>query len=127
MNCPYCLTENTEGASKCAACGSWIVAHPPVRQWIRTREGRRIAGVCKGLADRFGVPVAVLRLLFLGSVLLGGWGVLVYLALWIALPLEPAAPGALTEGRPIVSQQADLSASVPVVQSSQPAADSPSP
>ncbi len=90
MECPYCRTENAEDASKCAACASWIVEKPPVREWTRAREGRRIGGVCRGLADRFGVPVAALRLLFIGSVFFGGWGILAYLALWIALPLAPA-------------------------------------
>ena len=87
MQCPYCLTENEEGATKCAACSSWMVAKPPVREWTRSYEGKRLGGVCRGLADRFGVPVAALRLLFIGSILFGGWGVLAYLALWISLPL----------------------------------------
>jgi phage shock protein PspC (stress-responsive transcriptional regulator) len=54
-----------------------------------------LAGVCRGLATRFGVPVSALRLGFVLSVLLGGWGILAYLALWIAMPLEPAPPAAL--------------------------------
>ena len=58
MECPYCRTENAENASKCAACGSWLVEKPPVREWRRAQDGRRVAGVCRGLADRFGVPVA---------------------------------------------------------------------
>lgn len=96
MECPYCRTENAEDASKCAACASWIVEKPPVREWTRAREGRRLAGVCRGLADRFGVPVAALRLLFLGSVLFGGWGVLAYLALWLSMPERPGAALATT-------------------------------
>jgi phage shock protein PspC (stress-responsive transcriptional regulator) len=32
-----------------------------------------------------------MRLAFLLSVLLGGWGILVYIAFWIAMPLEPLA------------------------------------
>jgi phage shock protein PspC (stress-responsive transcriptional regulator) len=97
--CPYCKSATNEGASKCAACSSWIVDRPPVREWTRARQGKRIAGVCQGLANRFGVPVAALRLLFLGSILLGGWGILLYIALWIALPLEP-----LPNGQPPVTK-----------------------
>jgi phage shock protein PspC (stress-responsive transcriptional regulator) len=48
-----------------------------------------IAGVARGLATRFGLPIAAVRLVFLLSVLLGGWGILVYVALWIAMPLDP--------------------------------------
>jgi phage shock protein PspC (stress-responsive transcriptional regulator) len=35
------------------------------------------------------------RLVFIFSILFGGWGVLAYLALWIAMPLEPPPPHAL--------------------------------
>jgi phage shock protein PspC (stress-responsive transcriptional regulator) len=42
------------------------------------------------------------RLVFLLSILFGGWGILAYVALWIAMPLEPlmlppAQPVARTE------------------------------
>lgn len=91
MLCPYCRTENRPGASRCAACTSWMVEKPPVREWTRAREGRMIAGIARGLADRFGVPCAAVRLLFLLSIAFGGWGILAYVALWIAMPLEPLA------------------------------------
>lgn len=89
MLCPYCRTENAAGATRCAACTSWMVDPPPVREWTRARSGRLIAGVARGLANRFGMPIAAARLVFLLSVLFGGWGILVYIALWIAMPLEP--------------------------------------
>ncbi len=89
MLCPYCRTENATGATRCAACTSWLVEPRPVREWTRAREGRLIAGVARGLANRFGIPIAALRLVFLLSILFGGWGILVYLALWIAMPEEP--------------------------------------
>jgi phage shock protein PspC (stress-responsive transcriptional regulator) len=89
MICPYCKSENRPGAVKCAACASWMVEYPPVREWYRVRERRMIAGVCRGLANRFGLPIAALRLAFVLSLLLGGWGLIVYVALWIAMPLPP--------------------------------------
>jgi phage shock protein PspC (stress-responsive transcriptional regulator) len=91
MLCPYCRFENAPGTTRCAACTSWMVEVRPVREWTRARTGRLIAGVARGLATRFGLPVAAARLLFLLAVLLGGWGILVYIALWIAMPLEPLA------------------------------------
>jgi phage shock protein PspC (stress-responsive transcriptional regulator) len=95
MNCPYCFTENEPGAVRCRSCTSWIEAAPRRAEWYRAREGRMIGGVCRGLSDRFGAPVAALRLILLLSVLLGGWGLVLYAALWIAMPLAPlpAAPG----------------------------------
>lgn len=55
----------------------------------RPREGKMIAGVCAGLADRFGLSAGVVRLLFVLSCLLPGPQVLVYLALWILMPKRP--------------------------------------
>lgn len=89
MICPYCRTENAPGAVRCAACTSWMVEPPPRREWYRAREGRMIGGVARGLSNRFGVPCAAVRLVFLLSILFGGWGILAYVALWIAMPLEP--------------------------------------
>jgi phage shock protein PspC (stress-responsive transcriptional regulator) len=90
MVCPYCRTENAVGATRCAACTSWMVERPPpARDWTRAREGTLIAGVSRGLSNRFGIPCAAVRLVFLFSILFGGWGILAYVALWIAMPLEP--------------------------------------
>lgn len=55
------------------------------RQLARPRNGKWIAGVCAGLADRFGLPRFLVRL---GFVIFGivGVGELVYIALWILMP-----------------------------------------
>jgi phage shock protein PspC (stress-responsive transcriptional regulator) len=55
---------------------------------VRPRNGRLIAGVCAGLARRFGMPTGMVRLLFVLSVILPGPQVLVYIALWIVMPSE---------------------------------------
>ncbi len=89
MSCPYCKTENQPGAVRCAACTSWMVQYPPVREWLRPREGRFVAGVCRGLAERFGLPIAAVRLAFLLGLILGGWGLVLYVVLWIAMPPAP--------------------------------------
>jgi phage shock protein C len=66
----------------------------PVRQrmaqqgLIRPRAGRVLAGVCAGLARRFGMRPAVVRVLFVVSLLLPGPQVLLYIALWILMPSE---------------------------------------
>ncbi|SCL25027.1 phage shock protein C (PspC) family protein [Micromonospora nigra] len=58
------------------------------RKLVRPRQGRMIAGVCAGLARRFGRSPGFVRLLFLLSLLLPGTQVIVYLALWIIMPNE---------------------------------------
>ncbi|GEL21368.1 PspC family transcriptional regulator [Pseudonocardia sulfidoxydans NBRC 16205] len=52
----------------------------------RPENGRMIAGVCAGLADRFGWNVGTVRLLFLLSCLLPGPQFVVYLVLWVLIP-----------------------------------------
>ncbi|WP_092536167.1 PspC domain-containing protein [Amycolatopsis arida] len=52
----------------------------------RPRDGRMIAGVCAGLADRMGWKRRNVRLLFVVSCLLPGPQFLIYLVLWVVLP-----------------------------------------
>jgi len=54
----------------------------------RPRDDRWVAGVCSGLARRFGLSSGVVRLIFVLSCLLPGPQVLVYLILWALLPSE---------------------------------------
>ncbi|MCK7623050.1 PspC domain-containing protein [Streptomyces sp. RS10V-4] len=61
---------------------------------VRPVSNRMIAGVCAGLARRFGTSPATMRVIFLLSCLLPGPQFLVYLALWILLPSEQRAGGA---------------------------------
>lgn len=55
---------------------------------VRPRDNRMIAGVCAGLARRFGMSTGLVRLLFVLSVLLPGTQVIVYLILWLLMPNE---------------------------------------
>ncbi len=89
MICPYCRTENLAGATRCAACTSWMTQPPPAREWTRAREGRWLGGVARGLANRFGLSVVAVRLAFVLTTLVGAWGAVIYVALWILMPQEP--------------------------------------
>ena len=53
------------------------------------RRQRGVAGVCAGIARRYGLSVTTVRLLFVLSLLLPGPQVLVYLLLWVLMPQEP--------------------------------------
>lgn len=57
-------------------------------QLTRNRSGKLVAGVCGGIARRYGVPTGRVRLLFVVSMLLPGPQILLYVALWILLPKE---------------------------------------
>lgn len=54
----------------------------------RPRNDRMIAGVCAGLARRFGMTPGMVRLLFVLSCLLPGPQFVVYLVLWVMMPDE---------------------------------------
>ena len=54
----------------------------------RPQQGKVIAGVCAGLAQRFGWNANVVRLLFLLSCLLPGPQFVAYLILWAVIPSE---------------------------------------
>jgi phage shock protein PspC (stress-responsive transcriptional regulator) len=64
---------------------STTIAH---RSLYRPRRGRMIAGVCAGLARRFGTTPTTMRVIFLVSCLLPGPQFLIYLALWVLVPSE---------------------------------------
>jgi phage shock protein PspC (stress-responsive transcriptional regulator) len=54
----------------------------------RPRSNRIVAGVCAGLARRFGLRPSVVRIIFVASMLLPGPQILLYLAGWILIPSE---------------------------------------
>jgi phage shock protein PspC (stress-responsive transcriptional regulator) len=69
-------------------------ASPTAQSWqlsglARPRNDRLVAGVCSGIAHRYGLSATTVRLLFLLSLLLPGPQVLVYVALWVLIPDEP--------------------------------------
>jgi len=51
-------------------------------------RNRVIAGVCSGLARRFGTSPGLVRILFVISLLLPGPQVLAYIVLWILMPSD---------------------------------------
>ena len=55
----------------------------------RPRNNRMLGGVAAGMADRFGLPVWLVRLFWVILLLPGGLpGVVPYLILWLIIPSE---------------------------------------
>jgi phage shock protein C len=59
------------------------------RKLYRSKTDRKVAGVCGGLAQYFNIDPTLIRVLFVVLAILGGSGLVLYLALWIIVPNEP--------------------------------------
>jgi phage shock protein PspC (stress-responsive transcriptional regulator) len=59
---------------------------PDGKRLFRDPENGMIAGVSAGLGSYFGVDAALFRILFVIATIAGGWGLLVYIALWLLVP-----------------------------------------
>lgn len=104
--CPFCAESIQDAAVKCRYCGATLGGSMLSREWYRAREGKKIAGVCAGLAQELGIAATPVRLAFvLLTLFAGGAGIVLYVILWVvmpyrdahALPLEPAPPPPLGE------------------------------
>jgi len=56
------------------------------KRLYRDEDNQIIAGVCGGLGNYFGVDPVIFRLLFIAAVIVGGFGTIPYIVLWIAIP-----------------------------------------
>jgi phage shock protein C len=54
---------------------------------VRPRQGRIIAGVCAGLARRYGMPVFLVRVLMVAAGI-AGFGLVAYVVFWVLMPKE---------------------------------------
>ena len=89
MYCNYCGKSIQDDANVCAYCGTRVGGVIARKRLVRPREGRKIAGVCLGLAEYFGLDVTIVRLVWLITTLMAGTGLLAYLIAWIVIPEEP--------------------------------------
>jgi len=59
---------------------------PPKKRLYRDTENPVIAGVCSGVAAFFGVDPIVIRIIFIALMFARGFGLLLYIILWIVVP-----------------------------------------
>lgn len=57
-----------------------------VRKFFRDRDGKKIAGVCSGLALYLNIDATIIRIIFLVAFICGAAGFWIYLVLWIVAP-----------------------------------------
>ena len=65
-----------------------------MKKLYRSRDERMVWGICGGLGKHFDVDPTIIRIVWVLTVLLAGWGILAYIILRFVIPLEPqeAAP-----------------------------------
>ena len=60
-----------------------------MKRIYRSNADRKIGGVCGGLGEFFDKDPTLFRLLFVLVSLLWGFGIVVYLIMWLVVPLKP--------------------------------------
>ena len=104
MFCTSCGTAIENKANFCPSCGQQTpdgaqARHQAVygygaRRLTRLAYDKKIAGVCSGLAKYFNADPTLVRLIVIAlTIVSGGLGLLAYIAAWIVMPIEQAAPG----------------------------------
>ena len=64
----------------------------------RCRRHAVVAGVAAGVAEYLEIDSTLVRSLWAASLLIGGFGLVAYVILWIALDERPCPPAALNRG-----------------------------
>jgi phage shock protein C len=104
LYCAACGASLTGEARFCSACGQAVtnpgpMAYPGIARGplVRPRAGRKLAGVCQGLANQYGWDVTLTRVITVVlAVMLLPFGLLAYAVLWLTMPEELLALPATT-------------------------------
>ena len=62
------------------------------RRLMRLEQGKKLAGVCTGLGDYLNIDVTIIRLLFIAAIFAGGAGIILYLIMWLIVPVKRSVP-----------------------------------
>jgi phage shock protein PspC (stress-responsive transcriptional regulator) len=56
------------------------------KRLVRKTDGKMIAGVAAGIADYFNVDVTLIRVIIVITAIMGGFGLILYIVMWILVP-----------------------------------------
>jgi len=96
MFCTACGTRLDDMARFCTSCGKSTVTQgagstaaqaAPARKLRRIIAQKKIAGVCAGFAEYFDMDLTLMRLIWVGLLLIPpNIGIVAYIIAWIVLP-----------------------------------------
>ncbi len=108
--CSNCGQPLASGVRHCQNCGqatggafSGGTQVPPSaaqRKLVRPRAGRKIAGVCQGIANLYGWDPMLVRVIFVLLAFVSGIGLVAYAVVWAVAPEEPVTYPVATQYRP---------------------------
>jgi phage shock protein C len=105
MYCNYCGKVIQDDAAVCAYCGLRVGASLARTRLVRPRLGRKIAGVCLGFSEYFDIDVTLVRVVWLITLFMSGFGLIPYLIAWIVMPEEPLLLPAHIAAQPVSNPQ----------------------
>lgn len=106
MYCNYCGKSIQDDANVCAYCGTRVGGVIGRKRLVRPREGRKIAGVCAGMAEYFDLDVSLVRVVWLILGFMTGVGFIGYFVAWIVMPDEPyMLPAPVPSGQQVTNPQ----------------------
>ena len=101
LYCSGCGVSLAPDARFCSACGKVVfdaaafASRPPSPPWgplTRPLAGRKLAGVCRGLANHYGWDITLIRVItVLLAILVFPIGEVAYVLFWVMVPEEPRA------------------------------------
>ena len=59
-----------------------------MKKLYRSTDYRAIAGVCGGLGEYFNIDPIIFRMIFIALLVNGGAGIIIYILMWIFVPIK---------------------------------------
>lgn len=103
MFCNYCGKQIQEDANVCAYCGRVVGVRVVTRApLVRPRFGRKVAGVCLGLAHHLAMDPTLVRIAVVFLTIVFPPTIVAYIVAWLVMP-EEIEPALAPAGTPVAA------------------------